>query len=240
MKTLRLTALLALATLAGCTQTWVHSQYQQPDRFANWVDATPTEYRIQPGDELSIVLPLNAELNYRGTVSPDGALTMPFAGTVPAAGLSVAQFAAGLDKALAANNITAHAYPSVSIVESAAHVFVGGQVAKPGVVPLKAGMSVMQAIIAAQGLNDMARSGEIVLVRRSPDGRPMLRTVDIDALTQRGDPSQDVVLQASDTIFVPKSSVAEVDQWVSQYINQALPFSRSVDLSITNNPAGVR
>ena len=203
-------------------------------------DTTPNVYRIQAGDELSIVFPFNAELNYRGIVPPDGTLTMPFVGTLSAAGLSVPQLSVGIDKALASNKITADAHASVSIVQSAAHVFVGGQVGKPGVVPLQAGMSVMQAIIAAQGLNDMARSGEVVLIRRSPDGRPMLRTIDVDALTQRGDSSQDVLLQASDTIFVPKSSVAEVDQWVNQYINLALPFSRSLDFSITNNPVGIR
>jgi hypothetical protein len=85
-------------------------------------------------------------------------------------------------------------------------------------------------------LLDTARTNEVVLIRRSPDGRPMLRTIDIDALTHRGDPAQDVILQATDTIFVPKSSIAEVDQWVDQYIDKVIPFQRGFDYTISNNP----
>jgi len=67
----------------------------------------------------------------------------------------------------------------------------------------------------------------------------MLRTIDIDALTHTGDPNQAVVLQASDTIFVPKSSIAEVDQWVDQHINQALPFNKGLNYTYTNSTSTV-
>ncbi|WP_028228899.1 polysaccharide biosynthesis/export family protein [Paraburkholderia ferrariae] len=236
MNRLRPVFVLVLMLLAACTRTWVEPQYQRPASFATWVDTTPSVYRIQPGDDLSVVLPFNGELNYRGPVAPDGTLSMPFAGTVPAAGLSVAQLAGNIDKALAANGVAAHAQASVAIAQSSSHVYVGGQVAKPGEIPLHPGMNVMQAVIAAQGLLDTARTHEIVLIRRSPDGRPMLRTIDVDAFTQTGDPAQDVVLQTADVVFVPKSSIAEVDQWVDQYIDKVLPFNRGFDYTISNNP----
>lgn len=242
MKLFRPASVLALMTLTACltacTHTWVDTKHQQPANFATWVD-TPqgTAYNLQPGDDLSVVLPFNGELNYKGRVSPDGTFTMPFVGTVPAGGRTAAQLAYTINKTLATNGITANAFATVSIVQSTAHVFVGGQVAKPGEIPLTAGMSVMQAVTAAQGLLDTARTGEIVLIRRSPDGRPMLRTIDLDKLTQQGDPAQDIVLQSSDTIFVPKSSIAEVDQWVDQYMNKALPFSRTLNYDITGSRA---
>ena len=231
---------LVLTTLSACSHTWVQSEYQKPQGFATWSEAPVTAYRIQPGDDLSIVLPFNAELNYRGPVAPDGTLTMPFAGSIQAGGLTTVELANSLDKVLANNGVTSNARASVGIAQSAGRVFVGGQVKQPGEIALHAGMSVMQAIIAAQGLLDTARSHEVVLIRRSPDGRPMVRTIDLDAFTHRGDPSQDVVLQATDTIFVPKSSIAEVDQWVDQNLNQAIPFSKGFSYSITNNPNGVR
>lgn len=236
MNTLRSAFVLVLISLAACTRTWVEPQYQRPASFATWVDTTPGVYRIQPGDDLAIVLPFNGELNYRGPVAPDGTLSMPFAGTVPAAGLSVTQLAERINKALAASGVAANAHASVAIAQSSSHVYVGGQVGRPGEIPLHPGMSPMQAVIAAQGLLDTARTNEIVLIRRSPDGRPMLRTIDIDSLTQKGDSNQDVVLEASDTIFVPKSSIAEVDQWVDQYITKVVPFNRGFDYTISNNP----
>jgi protein involved in polysaccharide export with SLBB domain len=236
MKTLRPAIVLGLMTLTACTQTWVEPKFQQADHFAAWSEATPSVYRIEPGDDLAVVLPFNAELNFRGSVAPDGSLTMPFAGTIPAAGLTVAQLADAINKALATNRMAANAHASVAIVQSAAKIYVGGQVGRPGEIPLHTGMSVMQAIVAAQGLLDTARTNEVVLIRRSTDGKPMLRTIDIDSLTHRGDPRQDVILQAADTIFVPKSSIAEVDQWVDQYIDKVIPFNRGFDYTISNNP----
>lgn len=236
MKLFRPAFVLVLIFLSACTRTWVEPQYQRPASFTTGSTTPPQTYRIQPGDDLAVVLPFNGELNYRGPVAPDGTLTMPFAGTVPAAGLTVAQLAGNIDKALAANGITAAAHASVGIAQSAAHVYVGGQVSRPGAIPLQPGMNAMQAVIAAQGLLDTARTDEIVLIRRSPDGHPMLRTINLDDLTHRGDQDQDVVLQASDTIFVPKSSIAEVDQWVDQYLDKTMPFNKSFDYSITNNP----
>lgn len=231
---------LVMTALSACSHTWVHSEYQQPQGFATWSDAPATAYQIQPGDELAINLPFNSELNYRGPVAPDGTLAMPFAGTIHAGGLTTAQLADNINKALMTAGVTANAHASVGIAQTAARVYVGGQVKQPGQITLEAGMSVMQAIMAAQGLLDTARTHEVVVIRRSPDGRPMMRTVDLDALTHRGDPRQDIVLRPTDTIFVPKSSIAEVDQWVDQNLNQAIPFTKGFSYSITNNPGVVR
>jgi polysaccharide biosynthesis/export protein PslD len=226
MNIFRPALVLALIALTGCTRTWVEPAHQRPADFATWVDTPSVAYRIQPGDELSIVFPMHTELNYRGTVAPDGLLALPFAGTIPAGGQSASQLGERIDTALVANGVASNTHASVGVVQSG----------DAGEVPLRPGMSVMQAIISAQGLLDTARTHEVVVIRRAPDGRPMLRTVDIDGLTQRGDPHQEIVLQASDTVFVPKSSIAEVDQWVDQYIDKVLPFNRGFDYTISNNP----
>ncbi len=235
---LRLGLALALVNLTACTPTWVPSEYRQPERFATWVDAAPAAYVIQPGDEIAITLPFNAELNQKALVAPDGTFSMPLAGPLPAAGRSAAQLSGIVDKALLANGVVADARSSVSVVQYGGAVYVDGQVGKPGEIVLRPNMTVMQAIAAAQGMRDTARTDEVVLIRRAPNGRPMLRTIDTKALTRRGDPAQAVVLQSSDMIFVPKSSIAEVNQWVDQYINQALPFNKGINYSYTNTING--
>lgn len=232
MNILRPACVLALMTLTACSHTWVDTKYQQPANFATWVDAPPSPYRLLPGDDISVVLPFNIELNYKGRVAPDGTVAMPFAGNLPAAGQTLAQFGETVNRALATGGMTANARALVALTQTAGHIFVGGEVGKPGELALTPGMSVMQAIITAQGMLDTARTGEIVLIRRSPDGRPMLRTIDVKALTQQGDPAQDIVLLSNDTIFVPKSSIAEVDLWVDQYINKAIPFNKNVNYDI--------
>ena len=232
----RLALALVLTGLTACSPTWVQPADQQPERFATWVDAAPSQYLIQPGDGISVTLPFNSELNRNGTVAPDGTFTMPLAGTFPAAGYSPEQLADRIDKMLTANGIVANARASVSVQQYAGVVYVAGQVLLPSAVPLHANMTALQAITEARGMLDTARTNEVVLIRRSPtDGRPMLRTIDIDELTHKGDPSQAVVLQPFDTVYVPKSSVAEVDQWVDQHINQAIPFSKGLSYTYTNS-----
>ena len=238
--TLGLTLLLSLAGLTACSPTWVDQANQQPNRFETWVNTPASGYLIQPGDDISVTLPFNGELNQRAQVAPDGTFTMPLAGVLPAAGHSTSQLAEGIDKALASKGVVADARATVTVAAYSGRVYVGGQVREPGEIPLRADMTVIQAIAAARGMLDTARTNEVVLIRRSPtDGRPMLRTVDIDALTHTGSPDQAVVLQPSDTIFVPKSSIAEVDQWVDQHINQAIPFSKGLSYTYTNSTTTV-
>jgi len=227
--------LATLMALSACTPTWVEKEYQQPEGFATWVDAGPYEYKIEPGDDLAVSFPFNNELNHQAPVSPDGSFTVPMAGMLQATGRSTTQLATEIDKALAAKGIIANAHALVSVLRYNSRVYVGGQVGVPGEVPLRPGMDALQAIMAARGLLDTARTTEVVLIRRAPDGRPMLRTVNINALTRRGDPAQVVALQPSDTIFVPQSSISEVNQWINQYINMALPFNKSINYNFTND-----
>ncbi|MFT8675025.1 MAG: polysaccharide biosynthesis/export family protein [Acetobacter sp.] len=224
--------LTLLLLLPACTGKWVDRRNTRPNNFATWVDTPRSAYKIEPGDDVSVVLPFNAELNYEAPVAPDGGLTIPLAGTIKAAGLTVIQVAQNVDGALAANGITGNAHASVSIRTFAGHLYVSGQVKKPGPVPIQNDMDVLQAISAAGGLMDTARSKEIVVIRRNPDGRPMVRTVNLEALTRRADPTQEVMLQPFDTIFVPQSSVVEADQWIDRYITRIVPFNQSINYNI--------
>ena len=86
---------------------------------------------------------------------------------------------------------------------------------------------VLQGVLMAGGFLNTARSGEVVVIRRRPDHVPMVRTVNVRRFAGSADPRDDVLLQASDVIFVPKNDIAEFDLFVDQYLNQALPFSKS-------------
>jgi protein involved in polysaccharide export with SLBB domain len=239
MKLFSIALLLSAVAIAGCTPVVVKAKYQEPDRFATWTN-DPPEYLLAPGDDLSVVLPYNPELNYEGPVGPDGRFTMPVVGTIRAGGRSVEQVEAGIDTALLHRGITATAGSSISVRHYADEVYVGGEVKLPGAVSLQNGMDPLQAITVAGGMLDTARTGEVVIIRHSPlQNKPMMRTVNIKNFIETGDPKEDVALQPLDIIYVPKSSIAEVDLWVDQYINKTIPFNRNFDYSIsdtTTNP----
>ncbi len=229
-----LSLLIGMIGMTGCAPA-VEPRYLQTDHF-DAVSDNPPEYRIGPGDELAVVLPYNPELNYEGPVGPDGRFTMPIVGTVGTLGKTVPQAEASIDKALSERRIVAASHASVSIRHYAQVVYVGGEVKLPGAIPLRGRMDPLQAISVAGGLLDTARSEQVVIIRQGPGGRPVLRTVDIEALVHTGDVGQAVALEPQDTIFVPKSSIAEVDQWIDQYVNRTLPFNRSVNYTINDNP----
>lgn len=232
---LRATAIIAAVLLASCAE--VSNRYQQPDAFDALADIPPS-YLVGPGDELSVVFPFNAELNYEGPVGPDSNFTLPVAGTISTAGKTTTQVEQAISQALTERKIARDAAVSISIRRYAQVVYVGGEVRTPGAVALQNKMDPLQAVIAAGGALDTARTSQAVIIRRGADGKPLLRVVDLDKLIHTGDKDQAIALRPLDSIFIPKTSIAEANLWVDQYINKIIPFQRSFSYSINSqNPA---
>lgn len=190
-------------------------------------------YRIEPGDQIAISFPYNAELNVAGPVGPDGRFAMPVIGNLALAGRTVDDSSALISAALRRAGVVENAYPTVAIQQYSAVVYVGGEVRTPGAVRLPGRMDPLQAVISAGGLLDTARSKQVVVLHREPDGTILKTNVDLRGYAHRGAPTG-VVLRSQDIVFVPRSSIAEADLWVDQYINRLLPFSRSLNYSIGN------
>jgi protein involved in polysaccharide export with SLBB domain len=229
----RIATVISTLCLAACGPE-VATRYQQTDAFDSMTQ-TPPPYIIGPGDDLSVVLPFNPELNYEGPVGPDNAFTMPVAGTIYTAGMTSPQVEEAIAKALTDRKVARHPSVSISIRRYAQVIYVGGEVKNPGVLPLQNKMDPLQAVLAAGGMLDTARTHSVVIIRRGPDGQPLLRVVDLDEMIHTGDKAQAVALRPQDTIFVPKTTIAEVDLWVDQYINKTLPFQRGFSYTINTN-----
>jgi protein involved in polysaccharide export with SLBB domain len=90
----------------------------------------------------------------------------------------------------------------------------------------------MQGVLMAGGFLNTARSSEVVIIRRRADNVPMLRTVDLSRYAGTANPKDDMPLQGADVIFVPKARIAEFDLFVDQYLNQALPFTKSLNYTL--------
>src|SRR5262249_42263862 len=95
---------------------------------------------------------------------------------------------------------------TVNLVEFVApHVYVGGQVAKPGSYDLRAGRTLMQAIILAGGFTRDANRK--MVLRARPDAEAKLKLTTFNVMRLLSDPktAQEVTLQDGDYIFVPDS-----------------------------------
>lgn len=190
--------------------------------FTPWSE-DGTDYRIGAGDDIEVKLPFNAGYNDRVLVGPDGRFTLPLVGEVQAEGQTVRQLTDDLNRRFAKDLADPRVQVAVRAYASQ-RVFVGGEVNNPGLYMMPGRIGVMEAILMANGFQDTARTSEVALIRRGPDGTPMLRTIDVDAFV--GGKVPDVPLHAFDVVFVPKSTIAEVDQFVDQFINRVVPFQR--------------
>ena len=211
--------------LAGCGQTSMQADKTSPARFAPWSDEK-TEYTVGVGDEVEVKLPYNAEFSDRVTVGPDGRFTLPLIGEVRAEGRTVADLTAELDSRFSRDLRSPRVQVAIRNYASQ-RVFVGGEVSKPGVYTLQGRIGLLEAIIMANanGTMDTGRMNQVVLIRRSKDGEPMMRTVDLTNFI-RGS-ANDVPLQSSDVVFVPKSTIAELNQFMEQFVTRMIPFQRS-------------
>lgn len=219
-----------VALLAGCADD--ESPYYTPLSSMK-AEPAPVQmmkyaYHIGPGDELEIKFFFAPELNDKITVRPDGKISMMFAQDVQAAGLTPDELGANLRKVLAPH---VKQRDLVVIVRNFASqkAYVGGEVAKPGLVPLTGDESLLQ-VLSTAGWVTPAGSETIVVIRRDATGFEKIYPVDIAKLESGEDLTQDVHVQAGDMILVPPSDIVISDRWIDQNIRQLLPFSVSTGM----------
>lgn len=106
-------------------------------------------------------------------------------------------------------------------------VYVGGEVGKPGFVQLTTGMTALQAIVEAGGFRDTAKLDNVVLVRRTPGAdsqRPQSMLIDLEEVVERHNMAADPRLQPYDIVYVPKTAIAKMNDFVDKYIIRLIPI----------------
>lgn len=236
--------LLALPLLVACTPGTdnfgttqsISVRENLPEGFVPWNDA-PAPYRFGGGDRVKVQFLLTPELNEVALVAPDGSMALRAAGRVEVAGRTTEEVAENV--ARASRRVLTNPIVTVGLEEAGAAVaFVGGSVRRAGAYPVGGRRGVAEVIALAGGLEDSARMDQVVLIRRSAQDRPMLRTVNLRGFISGADGNADVPLMAGDIVFVPRSRVAEVGLWVDQAINRTIPFSRNFSYAINRNTPG--
>lgn len=189
-------------------------------------------YTIGIGDELAINFFFAPELNDVMQVRPDGRISVMFIQDIIASGKTPEQLSTEIKEKLSQY---IKQPDMVIVVRSFAgqKAYVGGEVFKPGPVQLTKNENLMQVLTEAGWVTPAARRNEVVLVRRSEDGKEKAYALNIDKIISGEDMSQNVFIYPGDQVLVPPSDAAAFDRWVDQNIRQALPFGTSV--VVTNN-----
>lgn len=214
---LGLSALAATAQDAPAPQTVAYGDHAPP-------------YRFFPGDEIEIIVFSAPELNRTVTVAPDGRIALPLIGAVRAADLTSDE----LHDALVVAYSNQLRQPELSVVPrsfGSRQVFVGGEVARPGIYEMPANIDAFQAVALAGGFLPTARRGDVLVLSRA-SGDTRVTEVDLSMRAMRAGFPNAAPLQRYDVVYVPRSRISQVNLFMQQYVRDALPvqFSFYYDL----------
>jgi polysaccharide export outer membrane protein len=194
-------AMLLLATRAACASGGGLSESPPAPLQAPVVD-----YAIGVDDVVQVTVWRNPELGITVPVRPDGKISVPLVGDVMAGGLTPSQVAADIQEKLS----TYVRDPQVAVIltdlrshEYLSRVRVTGAVRQPVSIPHRQGMTVLDAILAAGGVNEFAAPDRSSLYRRS-EGETTSYAVRLDRIINRGDLTTNFTVAPGDVITVPE------------------------------------
>lgn len=176
---------------------------EEARRFASHVES---DYRIGVDDRLQITVWRNPELSTTVPVRPDGKISAPLIGDVQVGGKTPAQVAVIIKEKLSAYIRE----PNVAVIltELRSHEFlsrvrVTGAVRTPRSMPYRPGMTVLDAVLEAGGINDFASPNRSKLYRKGKTNTDVLEISLADILS-KGKLESNYGLRPGDVVTVPE------------------------------------
>lgn len=216
---------------AGCASV----EKSGPSAASAFHSAQNQEYTIQAGDQLDIKFFYNPDLNEQVFVRPDGRISLQLVHEIVAAGLTPSQLADLLKKKYEGELDN----PEVTVILRSfggQRVYIDGEVSKPGIINLITPLTVAQSLAEAGGVKETAKLSEIILIRRGPDNKPVGLIMNMEKVIYGTDPGSDIYLMPNDIVYVPRSSIANFNIWVDQYIRKNIPLSLGFFYNINPRP----
>jgi protein involved in polysaccharide export with SLBB domain len=176
---------------------------------------------LAPGDVLEVKFFYTPELNELQTVRPDGKIALQLIGEVEVEGKSPTELRSELTELYSRHLKT----PEIAVMVRSFYtrrVYVGGQVMAPGIVEMPGTMTLLEAIMQAGGFNVREAEVRNVVVIRHINGQRYGQSINLKPALS-GDEVPPFYLAPKDIVYVPRTAIAKVDQWVDQHINKIIP-----------------
>jgi protein involved in polysaccharide export with SLBB domain len=191
----------------------------------------PVKVTLGPGDEVEVKFAYAEQFNELQKIRPDGRISLQFVGEVMAAGKTPAELRSEL-QTLFSSHLK---HPELTVIIRSFNeqkVYVGGQVLEPGIIPLDNQLSVLEAIMSAGGFDlEKAKTKNVVVIRHQ-DGTRKGYAINLKN-SLKGNQADTFLLQPRDIVYVPRTTITKLNQFMEQYSNKMVPdigltFSRTL------------
>jgi polysaccharide export outer membrane protein len=195
--------LLGASALAqvGTTGTGMPAPVPPRDTAPKAAPATAAgDYRLVAGDKLRIEVYKDPQLSQSLQVRPDGKITLPLLGDIPASGKTSMELRESIATSL--NEYIKNPVVTVIVVETVPQqIHVMGEVNAPGPQAVSGPLSILQALAAAGGFKDFAKTKDIKILRKTATGMTTTIRFNYKDAVQSG--ATPVMLQPGDMVIVP-------------------------------------
>ena len=178
------------------------------------VDSTIEDYYLRTGDILEIKFFTTPELDENVTIRPDGKISLQLIGDIRAEGFTGLELnkvlAKEYDKQLNNSSITV-------IVKTFAgqNIYIGGEVRSSKELLINGKLNALQAVFLAGGFTKFANKGEVVIISRGPDNKPVARDVNLKKALKGKLLENEYLLRPFDIVYVPKTRLAKINDFTN-------------------------
>ncbi|MFZ0498948.1 MAG: polysaccharide biosynthesis/export family protein [Steroidobacteraceae bacterium] len=162
---------------------------------------------LGPGDEVTVHVFGQANMDTTTYIADDGTLQVPLAGPVHVAGLSPSGAAHAIEAALQKGQFLVHPHVSITIVKSSSQeVSVLGQVSRPGMFPIQSNTTLLDLLAQAGGETTQG-ADTIYILRTGADGAIHRLTINLEGLAETGAAPEaaQITLRGGDQVYVPRA-----------------------------------
>ncbi|MBN1587306.1 MAG: polysaccharide biosynthesis/export family protein [Candidatus Omnitrophica bacterium] len=179
-------------------------------------DALDETYLLGPGDEVDVFIYQHADLSRAVKVRRDGKISYPLAGEILADGRSLEQLGQDLSERISKTVRD----PQITVMLKTMRteqILIMGEVISPGLMTMEEEpISALMAIGKAQGWTGSAVLNSTIIVRRLHSQRPQVARLRLWDAIRHGAVENDILLQPGDIVYVPKSFIADVMDFLAQ------------------------
>ena len=183
-----------------------------------------SNYRLAPGDTITVEVLEDSQLNRSLLVLPDGNVSFPFAGDIRAGGRTVNDVREAITRGIASNFASSPtvfvtvsslrpivpAGPATPVEPATITIYITGEVGAAGPKAVAPGTTFLQAIAQSGGFSNFAATKRVQLRRTDPaTGAQSVFTINYRALSRGAGLSNAVFLQEGDVILVPERRLFE-------------------------------